>query len=639
VIEPLPVTLEPAQEDTLRVRVRDELTSAVETHMKREERFAGFLRAYKFRPKTEKKDFPWPGASNIVVPLVKITIDAVVARLQKAIMGTPDLVEVTIKSAQWEPLEKDIREWLTWFVENGGLKSGLRTMAFDMGLCGDSFVLPRWIKRERDSHMYDPSGNIVTVPVVEYEGVFWHVASPSDVLYPNGFDEWGQLPWKAIKHRYTWAELKRKEAKGDFDDVERIRSTNKERSDPAWRARAENSQTTGTTSTLYEVYEIHGLWEIPPGEDAADEAEPVFEELILTYSLDGDCFLSMIYNPFFGKAHHIVKVPFLNQAHEVQGQSVAEQTVPFQDEASTAHNQKIDAATAANAGIVVVSEESTLGPQQEIYPGARIVTPNPDKDVRILHMSEPGPAIQRVEDQAAFLAEKASGMSSYNLGMESSIVGSRATATGTTALISEGNIRQWVSIDDMRDALAELLYLTIQLEQQYRPEGYEYIPGKRIMFPQGDVRSSLGLRLKVTSEQVNRELELQNLQMLMAVLNEYYMRLSQASMMMFNPQVPPQAKQTSFMIMMASQDLIRRYVERFDVENIETIVPNIQTILMGVAGAPPPELGGVPGAAPAGPPMGPGMAPGGAGGMLPPNAAGGAAGGPPIGAGGVPPIM
>jgi hypothetical protein len=230
-------------------------------------------------------------------------------------------------------------------------------------------------------------------------------------------------------------------------------------------------------------------------------------------------------------------------------------------------------------------------------------------------------------------------MSSYNLGMESSIVGSRATATGTTALISEGNIRQWVSIDDMRDALAELLYLTIQLEQQYRPEGYEYIPGKRIMFPQGDVRSSLGLRLKVTSEQVNRELELQNLQMLMTVLNEYYMRLSQAAMMMFNPQVPPQAKQTSFMIMMASQDLIRRYVERFDVENVETIVPNIQTILMGVAGAPPPELGGVPGAPTPGSAMGPGMAPGGAGGLLQANAPSGPGGGPPIGAGGMPPVM
>jgi len=157
-IEPLPLVLEPAQEDALRVRVREELSSATETHAKREERFANFLRAYKFRPKTEKKDFPWPGASNVVVPLVKITIDAVVARLQKAIMGTPDLVEVTIKAAQWEPMERDIRDWLTWFVENGGLKSGLRTIAFDMALCGDSFVLPRWIKRERDSHMYDPSG-------------------------------------------------------------------------------------------------------------------------------------------------------------------------------------------------------------------------------------------------------------------------------------------------------------------------------------------------------------------------------------------------------------------------------------------------------------------------------------------------
>jgi hypothetical protein len=618
-LEVQPLELEPAQLDALRAAVKTELSTALEVHAKREERFAEFLRAYKVQPESERKDFPWPGASNVVVPLVPVTVDSIVSRLQKAIMGSQDFAEVTIKAKEWEGMEKQIRDWINWYVLNAGLKGNLRTIAFDMATYGDSYALPVWVEEKRAYHKYDATGQVVTLDIPEYEGVKWYVCAPQDVVFPNGFDEWKQCPWRAVRRRYTWAELKKKEKTGEFEEVVRLRSTAKEREDPTWRVQMENARTTGGSAKLYEVFEIRGLFEIPKLNE--EEDEDVFEELILVYSLDADCFLRMIYNPFFGKPHQLVKIPFLHQAHEVQAQGAAEQVIPFQEEASTAHNQKIDAATAANAGIVAVSPDAEFGADQEIYPGCRIVTPNPGKDVAIFHLNEPGPAIQNIEEQAAYQAEKRSGMSSYNLGMESSIVGSQATATGTTALIAEGNIRQWVSIDDMRDALAELLYLTIQLEQQYRPEGYEYIPGIRIQFPQGDVRSSLGLRLKVTSEQVNRDLELQNLQMLMGVLNDYYMRLSQASMMMFNPSIPAPAKQTAFMIMMATQDLIKRFVERFEVENVETLVPNILTIIQGASGAAGPQAGmaGAPGQGPA---MAPG-APGAGGGPGVPAAPGG----------------
>lgn len=596
-IEPTPLTLEPGQEEALLALVRDELSAALEVHGKREERFADFLRAYKAKPEHEKKDFPWPGASNVVVPLVGVTIDAIVARLRKTITGTKDFAEVEIKSKDWEPLEKLIRDWINWYVQTAGLKDSLRTISFDMATYGDSYALPIWVEEKRAYHKYDATGQVITLDVSDYVGVKWYVAAPQDIIFPNGFDEWKQLPWKAIRKRLTWAELKAKEKTGELEDVKRIKNTAKERDDPAWRARMENAGTTGSSSKLYEIFELRGLFEIPLAGDAGEDADTTFEEVILVYSLDANVFLRKIYNPFFGKPHQLVKLPFLHQPHEVQAMGAAEQVTPFQEEASTSHNQKIDAATAANAGIVVVTPDANFGPSQEIYPGCRIVTENPMKDVNVVHLNEPGPAISGIEEGAAYHAEKRSGMSSYNLGMESSIVGSQATATGTTALISEGNIRQWVSIDDMRDALVELLYLTIQLEQQYRPEGFEFAPGKMIKFPQGDVRTSLGLTIKITSEQVNRDLELQNLQLLWSLLNDYYSRLSQASMMMFNPQIPAPAKQTAFMIMMASQDIIRRVVERFDVENIDVLVPNIQTILQEVmqsantAGA-----GGVPGA-------------------------------------------
>jgi len=620
-IEAVPLDLDEEQSEALRNALHEELTEALELHEQRATLYAQFLRDYKSKPEHEKKNFPWPGASNVVVPLVAVTVDAIVARLQKAIIGSKDFAEVEIKAPQWEPLEKDIRDWINWYVEMGGLKGRLRTIAFDMALYGAAYAKAIWVEEVRDYHRYDDAGNVVKFPVPGFTGTRWYVASPNDLIWPEGFDEWANLPWVSNRLRYTKAELKRLEAAGEFQNLDAVWAHGKtERVDQIKEVQNKNTGVTSGSAKQYEFHEVHGLWEIPgrtaEGEGEAQEA--TFEEVILTYHLETRTLVKAIMNPHFGQQHMIVQIPFLNQPHEIQPMGVAEQVGPFQREASTSHNQMIDAATASNAGIVVVHPDTNLGNQEDIYPGKKLVTENPDKDVRILHMNAPSPAIASIEEKAAYNAEKRSGMSSYNLGMESSTVGSRATATGTTALISEGNIRQWVSIDDMRDALVELLYLTIQMEQQYRPEGFEWTPGRTIQFPQGDVRTSLGLKLKVTSEQVNRDLELQQLQVLMQVLNEYYARLSGAAMMIFNPQVPPPAKMAAAQIMIASHNIVKRFVDRFDVENADMIVPDIQTILQGaqaigqgaMGGPPQPGQGAPPQGPGGGPPQGPGPAPG-----------------------------
>jgi hypothetical protein len=512
-------------------------------------------------------------------------VDAVTARLQKAILGTPDFVEVTIKSEQWEPMEKSIRDWAAWFVNQAGVKARLRTIAFDAPLNGHAFVKPIWVEETRKYHAYDAAGAIATADIPVYTGPLWDVIPPSDIIWPEGFDEWGQLPWYAQRLRYTWQELKDLERRGMYVGVERLKPFNAERDDAVYRARTEAIGAHDVQAqNFYTVYEFTGIVEIPQSDP---EAEPLFEEVVLTYHIESRALIQKILNPYFGKARMTLQVPFQAQAHEIDGLGIAEMLYQFQQEASTVHNQVIDAATAANAGIVAVTPDANLGTEEEIYPGKIIRTDKPKEDIAIYRLSEPSPGLLNLESQAHHLGEKRSGMSSYNFGMESPTVGSRATATGTTALINEGNIRTWVSIDDMRTALEELMYLTIQLEQQFRPGGFEYSPGKRIMFPQGDVRTSIGLRLNLTSEKVNRDLELQNLQILMSVLNDYYERLSQASMMVFNPQFPQEAKLVAVQIMIASQNVVKRFAERFELENTDMIVPSIMSILQGAYGGPP----------------------------------------------------
>lgn len=645
-LETTPIPLDEAGEAAVKQYIRTELDNALAAHEEREQKLAEFLRAYKAIPRVPVKNFPWKNASNVVVPLVAIAVDNVSARLQRAMLAAKDPVEAHVTTttpfqmANGQPLDDNaVREWAKHFLESSGAREQLRAVFFDMPLWGDAFVKPLWVEEEETYHAYGPANDVVQVPVPGYKGVKWFVTAPADVIWPTGFDSWSQLPWFGERLRWTWVEIMDMFKKGMFTkpDITGLKSYKKTREDKRQQEVREAEGLIVDSQDLYEVYQFFIKLEIPPKEGSEDE--PTYEEAIIIYSRDADMLLRAVYNPYFGKARHFVKIPYLLQAHEVPAIGVAEQALPLQEEASTAHNQVIDAATAANAGIIAVSPETNIAGNEEIYPGKKIVTPNPSKDIAIYHLSDPSRALSSVEQQASMLVEKRTGVSIYNMGIESATVGSRATATGTTALISEGNQRFWVSIDDMRHAIEELLYLTIQQFQQMLPEGYEWAPGKYIQFPPGDPRLTVGLKLTLTSESVNRDLEIQNLQLLMTVLNDYYQKLMQAGAVILNPQFPPPQKALAIEVMNASGIIIKKFVERFDIENIDAVVPTIlqamqamsQVMTGGMNGAP-----GMVGTTGGGAPGGPAALPGGPGGpTLPAPAGNGNGGGAPL-AGGPP---
>jgi hypothetical protein len=614
------IDLSDEQATELKKQLRAQLGPALQAHEHREKRLAEYKKAYKAKPEHAIKNFPWPNCSNVVIPIVAITVDAIVARLMKAFLGAPDLVEARILSGQAEAMEKDIRDWANMFFLKSGARDTARTMFHDMAVDGDAFIKCGWADQTRLFRSRGSDGAVYTVTKTEYLGPVWNSIPSADVIRPDGYDDWAKLPWIGERLRWTWTEIREMVDSGYLrpevlKELKKDQAT--ERTDERYKAEQEGKDGSAEShGKFFTFIEVWGKFEVPPESTDSgrtpDELGLVVEECILTYDFEHNVLGRAIYNPFSTKARYIVRIPFLHQPHELDGMGVAEQSIPFQMEASTAHNQTIDAATASIAGIVVRKSSVNMGAQEDIFPGKQIVADEPDDDIKIIHLSMGNSTLPQVEQQAAFWNEKRTGVSAYNMGVESPIAGSRATATGTTALISEGNTRFWVSIDDMRYALEELLYLTIGLEQQMRPEGTPFAVDRQIVWPPGDPRETIGLTLAITSEKVNKDIEIQNFQMLIAVLNDYYARVMQMGGMLLNPQFPPQQKQLAMQVMTAAQNLVKRFVERFDVENVDELVPGIMqatSMIGGMVGQgqmAPPAPGG------AGPVPGPpqGMPPG-----------------------------
>jgi hypothetical protein len=393
VLAPQDLALDEMQAAKLRTYVHRELSLAVDNHKKRQDLLAEYLHAYKALPEFETKNFPWPNASNVVVPVVPITVDTVASRLQRAFFGAKDPIEAHQNTATpfmmtvppdpmaapgtqmgdiQKPLEdKDIRDWARWFLTQSGAQDRLRTIFIDMPLYGDAFCAPQWVEEKRVYHAYGATGEVVSQEVPGYVGVRWNIASCTDVFWPTGYDEWQQLPWFALRLRYSKAELHKFVAQGAFkqEDVDTLKPRMRE--DKARQVQKKAEHLTDGSNEIYELYELRGMFELAATDPTV---APTYEEVVLTYSLDGGKMLRAIYNPYFGKSRHFVKIPYLVQPHEIVSVGAAEQSLPFQREATTAHNQVIDAGTAANAGITILSTNVDLKPNEEIHPGKTLFT-------------------------------------------------------------------------------------------------------------------------------------------------------------------------------------------------------------------------------------------------------------------------
>lgn len=614
-ILPVEIPLTDKQREELERYVETQLAAALEAHDQREEKYARWRKAYRAKPEVERKTFPWDGASNMVIPIVGITVDTIVARLMRGFFSTPTPVEAQIKSVVAETFEKDFRDWGELFFKKSGARDQTRSCFHDMTLDGTVFVKAAWDTELRPVHAYNAEGGEISyTEVVDYEGVRWYAIPAHNMIYPTGFSEWKRLPWHAERLMFTWAELVELRDKGYTNIDDQLKAQRSDRDSKVERANEETSAVSHSNpADFYEMFELWGKFPIPGEEiEGGEEPEPTWQECILTFSMKDRRLHRAIYNPFFGRARCIIRIPFLHMPHEIEGLGAAEQVEQFQVEASTAHNQSIDAATAAIAGIIVKKPNVTSLSGKSIHPGAELTADDPKNDIMVIHLTQGRSTLPGVEQQAAFWAEKRSGVSAYNMGVESGVAGSRATATGTTALISEGNMRFWVSIDDMREALVDLLYLTLQLEQQYRPEGIPLSADRVLQLPQGDLREMFGLILHLSSEKINRDLEIQNFQILITILNDYYARVMQAAALIMNPAFPPGQKFIIMQVMEAAHNLVKRLVERFDIQNIDEVVPGLTqalNMLGGISAPPPSPMGALPGGAPQGPPGNPGGGP------------------------------
>ena len=315
-----------------------------------------------------------------------------------------------------------------------------------------------------------------------------------DCLFPPDAED--EQTCRSVIHRtyYTLEELENLEGIENLEELKKLvekdvlarEGIKKERMDALGLAQLSSK----VKMERIEVLERYGKWEID------DE----YVECVFLIARKHQVYLSgyklSLISPT-GTRPFIIR-PFLKRQTGLYGISIPMLISHLQKLIDAIHNQRIDMGNIAIAPPVFYRPASGYDPEAHTWgPLMAVPLDDPRRDVFIPTIPVQGLQYSFQEEQVVLsLIERLTSVGSYQLGLESEIVKSRATASGTLALIEQGQQKFNMLARRIVRIIADLLTRLKQLyEENLTPDEARRIIGQGYedLFPQGlEPRDILG---------------------------------------------------------------------------------------------------------------------------------------------------
>ena len=547
---PEPVSLDLDKQQSLGKKLQSACISALQSRSSLEQHWLEWERAYEAQP-LAKKHTPWQNASNINIPIASIITDAIAARLANTVMGIKPVITVNANIPEYADLDKQIED----FVEQMSLSSLYLNMPLlfpdlMIGVCKRGTGVLKII-RELDH----PKFIIIFI---------------EDFIVPPECNNVQTSDWIAHRFRLNWSELKLRERDFGYQNLDKIKQQSTEA--PHSDLTQESQKIVGIdNSVLSPTYVLYEVWcKLDLDKDEIDE------DYVVTLESETGTILRIIKNPYEHKRRPFVIFNMVPRERSIYGIGIPEMTYGLRAELNTIHNQRRDNATIANTICLKGRAGTSVKPGVKIYPGKIFILNNPAEDLVPLVLGVVRPIALEEELITQSYIERRTGVSDYTLGRESSVAKTRATATGTLALIQEGNKRFDFMMRCVRASLVEAYSQVIELLAQYQaPSIYSNNQTFAVSVPKDFSRDKLTIQVTASSALVNREVEKQNLLVVIERMVFYYDKIMNLAMMSVNPQIPPELKNLSTKIQLSMTKLMERLLYLMEIKDGQDLLPNI----------------------------------------------------------------
>ena len=562
----------------------------------REEKLPEYVRLYKARPRNENVDWPWPGAANLVIPIIGTYSDELLARIMGGIWMYDPLWAATlsgdVSSKDGEELKQIVQSFLMdmayspdeldlYRVEQSAFHSAIK---YGTGIIYTPYEYAKQIER-----VYQDGGLGDGTEVRSEDSEFIKIDGPHpELLALNRFIFDPSIP-----------KLENMKFMGHIEPLD------------YWAVK--------DLPTKSPYYKQADITELLQGPDAAQETE-MEQEINATFSIDSSGIETgagrwYIYNCWFNytlngkeyafqakyhkKKEKILWIAFNNYPKNMLpyqdmklayddesylGVGFAEMLHMAQKELSNNNNWRTNNRNYAMLGAWRFSPESKLSSLLDVFPGVGI--PAQDGEVEYIKTGADLGYSDGPDQFHIACAKERVGVDPAMGGTGGGIVNPKRgiySAAGTSMVMAQSNNRNNLRTGDMRSAHVKLglKFLTMYSNFGVGTKIKKYGTQAEKLTKALDLykKEILGLRLRPASASLNKELERQNDILLSDRVTQFYQQQAQFIQAVSTPNMPPDLKKFYLDVLVGSRALMMTLLRNFNRDNAETIIPDTSDVI------------------------------------------------------------
>lgn len=566
---------------------------------------------------------PFVGACGDVVPVIAMAVDPIHARLDTGIFKAKPVFKLTgLKKSILDYIDP-LEQWIEYYQKHRLKFRGVCSpRILEMTKHGTMFYKTVYERETYKTKGYDRKWNVVDKEITTFAGPKVYGISIQDLLFSPGHQYLNDCPFIAERIRTTYGNLRVAEASGKIKNCEKLENTETNIKDDLRQERqtsANHEDSMRTTSDHIEVWEIWCDYVMNK-----ETGLPV--RLVITYHEQTQTFLQVRYNWYFHQRKPYTVVPYQVTNDSLYGLGICEMSGFFQDAQTKWHRMATDNAYLANIRMFIAKRDCGIEEVPKLYTGRTFFVDNPATDFIPFAAADVYASTLQERQNLFGLNEKRTGISDYLTGRESPIVGSRATATSTVALIQEGTRRVEEVLENVRAGFSEIMTLCIYIWIQYGLDGIDDVVfgddsiGQKVKdffdkITADNIVGMIAIDLSATDAANNKSVQQQVQLAIIQVMMQYLDKLVQAGQLALSAAATqPALTQLIGDVMEAARKMFMDLLSKYDIRNPEEYLPDLEMYLnaavatqagAGPGGGPPPGAGG-----PQGSPGLPGGAPG-----------------------------
>jgi hypothetical protein len=546
---------------------------------------------------------PFQGGCMDIIPVQRMAVDPIHARLDTGIFKQDPVFSVKGLQADTTKFASSLEKFIDAYQKHVlHLRRIGSPRLLEMVKLGTMVFKTVYDQETSKSKGYDQEFKVVEKTTLKFRGPRVLGISLGDFLFPPNYQDVQDCPIIAERQRTTFEKLKLLEADHKLANVDKIKGQdNTVTRTPLEREREEgvkNKPSVRTNELV--VYECWCDYDI--------DGDGLPEHIVVTYHYDTRTIIQLRYNWYFHQKKPYTVVPYMITNESLLGMGVGEVTSPFQKAVTRFHRMASDNAYLANIRMFIGKKGSGLEEIPRLFTGKVFFVDDPTKDFIPFAGGDIYPSTLTERSNLFGMVEKATGLSDYLVGRESPIIGTRATATSTLALIQEGARRVEEVLENIRNGFSEIIEFCLSIWVQYGTDGIEdrFFGNDAIaqdvkaffaMASQQNVNALIGVELTATDASTTRvaqqQMQLGIIQIMMMYL-EKVLAAGQAALQA--QQTMPQLTEMIKEVMRAARAMFTDLVKKYDIRNPEDYLPDLEKFLQPQGGNGGPQSVG-PGAA------------------------------------------